>query len=67
MRTAILLILLASVALPCDLTRYRDTRGLSARGSDDAVELAWDAEAGAELRVRLTAEGRRPTGFAFRR
>ena len=60
MRILLLFALAAQAALPCDLTQCEARHGLTARGSDQGVELRWGGEGGSELRATLAIEHGRP-------
>src|SRR5258705_9701440 len=46
--------------LPCDLTEYKSSPGLTATVSQDQLVVTWRGERGAELRARYAIENGRP-------
>lgn len=51
--------------LKCDMSQYKPTTGLSAAVEQDALEVTWAGEQGAELRMRLAVDGGQPTVREF--
>src|SRR5215469_16720184 len=51
---------LANAAAPCDLGGYKPAVGLTAENAPDGVTLAWQGEAGANLRAQFALSGGQP-------
>ncbi len=47
--------------LTCNLADYRPTPGLTAAAANDALTIAWDGDAGQQVRLRLTVMSGVPT------
>ena len=50
----------AVAPLPCDLTEYKSSPGLTASVAQDQLVVTWRGERGAELRARYTIENGQP-------
>jgi hypothetical protein len=48
-------------SLPCDLTQYKETPGLTAEVANDVLTLTWEGDRDEELRLRMSINAGTPT------